>query len=69
MRRCPAAAPWRATEVLTALTKSRSASYHRRSMIKVLAIGACLYVLWEPIRPIRQVTADVLAYAAEQISR
>lgn len=38
-------------------------------LIKALAVGACLYVLWEPIRPLRVMTANVLAYTAEQIGR
>ena len=55
--------------MIHSLTKSRSASYHRASMLKLLIAGVCLYVLWEPIRPVRQVTAEVLAYTAEQIGR
>ena len=55
--------------MIHSLTKSRSASFHRASMLKLLVASACLYVLWEPIRPVRQVTADVLAYTAEQIRR
>ena len=48
----------------SSMTKSRSAS-----MLKLIGLGLVLYVLWEPIRPIRQVTAEVLAYTAEQIRR
>jgi hypothetical protein len=55
--------------MIHSLTRSRSASYHRASMLKLLIASVCLYVLWEPIRPIRQVTAEVLAYTAEQIGR
>jgi hypothetical protein len=55
--------------MIHSLTKSRSASYHRASMLKLIGLGLVLYVLWEPIRPIRQVTAEVLAYTAEQIRR
>lgn len=49
------------------LTKSRSASYHHRSMLKIVVIGVCLYALWEPIRPLRQITADILNNSAELI--
>lgn len=55
--------------MIRSLTRSRSASYHRASMLKLIIAGVCLYVLWEPIRPVRQVTADILAYTAEQIRR
>jgi len=51
------------------LTKSRSAAFYRASMLKLLIAATCLYVIWEPIRPVREVTADVLAYTAEQIRR
>lgn len=55
--------------MIHALTRSRSASFHRRSMLKLLVIATCLYALWEPIRPVREVTADILAYTAEQVRR
>jgi hypothetical protein len=38
-------------------------------MLRILIAGVCLYVLWEPVRPVREVTADVLAYVAEQVRR
>lgn len=50
--------------MIHSLIKSRSTS-----MLKLIGLGLVLYVLWEPIRPIRQVTAEVLAYTAEQIGR
>ena len=55
--------------MIRSLTKSRSASYHRASMLKLIALGLVLYVFWEPVRPVREVTADVLAYVAEQVRR
>jgi hypothetical protein len=55
--------------VIRALTKSRSASYHRGNLLKLIIIATCLYIVWEPIRPIRHVTADVLSYTASQIRR
>jgi hypothetical protein len=55
--------------VIRALTKSRSASYHRGNLLKFIIASVCLYVLWEPIRPAREVTADVLSYTASQIRR
>ena len=55
--------------MLSALTRSRSASYHRRTMLKVALIALVLYVAWEPIRPVRHVTADVLDTIAAQVRR
>ena len=55
--------------MLKALTRSRSASYHRQTMLKVLIAALLLYWFWEPIRPIRTVTAEVLSATAEMIAR
>ena len=55
--------------MLAALTKSRSPSYHRQTMLKLIIAALLLYWLWEPIRPVRTVTADALSFAAEQIRR
>lgn len=55
--------------MLKALTRSRSASYHRQTMLKVLIAALLLYWFWEPIRPIRTVTAEALSATAEMIAR
>ena len=55
--------------MLNALTKPRSPSYHRQTMLKLIIAALLLYWLWEPIRPVRTVTADALSFAAEQIRR
>lgn len=55
--------------MIRALTRSRSASFHRRSMLKLIVMATCLYIVWEPIRPAREVTAEVLSYTAAQIRR
>ena len=39
------------------------------SMLKVAALAVLLCLLWEPIRPIRTVTADALHTAADLIAR
>jgi hypothetical protein len=55
--------------MLHTLTRSRSASYHRATMLKLLIGGTLLWLLWEPIRPVRHVTADALHTAADLIAR
>jgi hypothetical protein len=55
--------------MLNALTRSRTASYHRQTMLKVLIAALLLYWFWEPIRPIRTVTGEALSTAAEMVSR
>ena len=55
--------------VINALTKPRSPSYHRQTMLRLIIAALLLYWLWEPIRPVRTVTADALSFAAEQIRR
>ena len=51
------------------LTKPRSPSYHRRTMLKVIIAALLLYWMWEPIRPVRHVTADALYTAGDFIRR
>lgn len=55
--------------MLQSLTRPRSASYHRQTMIRLLIAGTLLWLLWEPIRPIRTVTADALHTAADLVTR
>jgi len=55
--------------MIKALTRSRSADFHRATMLKILIGAGLLYLLWEPIRPVRIVTADVLYTAGDLIRR
>ena len=55
--------------MLQSLTRSRSASYHHQTMLRLLIAAVLLYWLWEPIRPIRTVTADALHTAADLVTR
>jgi len=55
--------------MLSSLTKSRSADYHRRSMLKLIIAAGLLWLLWEPIRPVRTVTAEALYTAGDLIAR
>jgi hypothetical protein len=38
-------------------------------MIRIIIAAGLLWLLWEPIRPVRDVTADVLHTAADLVSR
>ena len=55
--------------MIRALTRSRSADFHRATMLKLLIAATLLWLLWEPIRPVRTVTASVLHTAADLIAR
>ena len=55
--------------MLAFLSKPRSPSYHRRTMLKVALLALVLYVAWEPIRPVRLVTAEALYTAGDMIRR
>ena len=55
--------------MLKTLTRPRSPSYHRQTMLKVLIAALLLYWFWEPLRPVRSVTADALYTAAEMVRR
>jgi hypothetical protein len=54
---------------MRSLTRSRSADFHRASMLKVLIAAVLLCLLWEPIRPVRTVTAEALYTAGDLIRR
>ncbi len=54
---------------MRALTRSRSADFHRATMLKLLIGATLLWLLWEPIRPIRHVTAGALHTAGDLIAR
>jgi hypothetical protein len=55
--------------MLKALTRSRSADFHRATMLRLLIATLLLYWLWEPMRPIRHMTGEALSTAAEMIRR
>ena len=54
---------------MNALTRSRSADFHRATMLKILIGAGLLYLLWEPIRPVRHVTAELLHTTGDLIAR
>jgi len=54
---------------MRSLTRSRSASYHRQTMLRLTVAALLLWILWEPIRPMRTVTADLLHTTADLIAR
>jgi len=51
------------------LTRSRSPEFHRATMIRLTVAAVLLWLLWEPIRPVRHVTADLLHTTADLIAR
>ena len=55
--------------MIHALTRSRSPEFHRATMLRLLIAAGILYLLWEPIRPIRTVTADLLHTTGDLIAR
>ena len=55
--------------MMQSLTRSRSADFHRATMLRLLIAAVLLYWLWEPIRPIRTVTANALYTAGDLIAR
>lgn len=55
--------------MLHSLTRSRSPEFHRATMLRLLIAAVLLCLLWEPIRPVRQLTAQVLYSTADAIAR
>jgi len=55
--------------MIRALTRSRSASYHRQTMVRLSVAAVLLWLLWEPIQPVRHVTAEALYTAGDLIRR
>jgi len=55
--------------MINALTRSRSPEFHRQTMLRLTVASVVLWLLWEPIRPVRTVTADVLYTAGDLIRR
>ena len=49
--------------------RARTPSFHRRTMLKITIGAVLLWLLWEPIRPVRIVTADALHTAADLVAR
>ena len=54
---------------MRSLTRSRSPEFHRATMLRLIVAAGLLYLLWEPIRPVRTVTADLLSTTADLIAR
>ena len=54
---------------MKALTRSRSPEFHRATMLRLIVAAGLLYLLWEPIRPVRLVTAEALYTAGDLIRR
>jgi hypothetical protein len=55
--------------MIRSLTRSRSADFHRATMLKLLIGGTLLWLLWEPIHPVRHVTSGALHTAGDLIAR
>ena len=55
--------------MIKALTRSRSPEFHRATMLRLLITALLLWGFWEPLRPIRNVTAQALDTAADLIAR
>jgi hypothetical protein len=55
--------------MIHSLTRSRSPEFHRATMAKLLAAAGVTFLLWQPLAPVRYVTADALALAADQLRR
>jgi threonine/homoserine efflux transporter RhtA len=51
------------------LTRSRSADFHRATMLRLTVGALLLWILWEPIRPVRHVTSQALYTAGDLIAR
>ena len=55
--------------MINALTRSRSPEFHRQTMLRLTVAAILLWLLWEPIRPVRVVTADLLHTTGDLIAR
>ena len=55
--------------MIRALTCSRSADFHRATMVRLIAVAGLVWLLWEPVRPVRHVTAQALYTAGDLIAR
>ena len=57
--------PFRLWSQVKALSKATS----NPTMLRLMIATLLLWLLWEPIRPIRTVTADALSATAEMVRR
>jgi threonine/homoserine efflux transporter RhtA len=55
--------------MIKALTRSRSPEFHRATMLRLTVAALLLWLLWEPIRPVRTATAGALYATADLISQ
>ena len=55
--------------MMRTMTRSRSADFHRATMLRLAIAAILLWLLWEPIRPVRHVTASALYTAGDLIAR
>ena len=55
--------------MIRTLTRSRSPEFHRATMLRLTVAAILLWLLWEPIRPVRVVTADLLHTTGDLIAR
>ena len=55
--------------MMRTLTRSRTPEFHRATMFRLLIAALLLWLLWEPIRPVRTVTAEALYTAGDLIAR
>jgi hypothetical protein len=49
--------------------KALSKATSNPTMLRLMIATLLLWILWEPLRPIRSVTADALSTAAEMVRR
>lgn len=54
--------------MLHSLTRSRSPEFHRQTMMKLLAVAGVTFLLWQPLAPVRYITANILHTAGDLIS-
>ena len=54
---------------MRSLTRSRPPDFHRATMLRLTVAALLLWLLWEPIRPVRTVTAQALYTAGDLIAR
>ena len=55
--------------MINALTRSRSPEFHRATMLRLTVAALLIWLLWEPIQPVRTVTAEALYTAGDLIRR
>jgi hypothetical protein len=55
--------------MMRALTRSRSADFHRATMLRLTIAALLLWGFWGPLHPVRSVTADLLSTTADQLRR